>query len=104
MATARMAISSVLGTVTDTATAVSSIVSTISDGTGMLHDYVKDARRVQQDRMILNKDDSRVRLVEERAKENVQRKMDIIEWCGESTVKQEYFNEEITRLNKLFTN
>ena len=102
MATARMALGSVLGTVTDTATAISSIVSTITDGSGMMHDYVKDARNKQKLRIVADQDDYVTRLATERAKENVQRKVDIIEWCGNDTNKQTMFNDELTRLEKLF--
>jgi hypothetical protein len=102
MATARMAVSSLLGTVTDTATAVSSIVSTVSDGSGMLHDYVKDARRKQKLRIIADEDDYVTRLTEDRAKENTQRRCDINDWVKDNPEKKEIYQAELNRLKKLF--
>lgn len=103
MATARMTLGAALGTINDTATAISSVVTTISDGVGMLHDYTRDARRKQQLRMIGDEDDYINRLTEDRAKENAQRREDINNWASANPEREKYYLEELDRLKKLYT-
>lgn len=74
MATVRMAAGSVLGTVTDTANAVSSIVKSVSSGAQMLNVYVEQQLKNQTIRNVLNEVTFVENIIEENAFESTQRR------------------------------
>lgn len=77
MATTRVALSSVLGTVTSVATAVGTTFETATDGIGMLHSLVKNAARHQTLRHAAEESSFEARLIEELSMSDTVRQLEI---------------------------
>ena len=84
MATAKMTASAVLGTITDTAQSISTVVKTINDSTSMLHDFVSTARIKQQMLNAATIDNLPTVVDEDIARNNVVRRKEINDWLGSS--------------------
>lgn len=104
MATVRMAAGSVLGTVTDTANAISSTVNTISGGMGILNDMVTTMRNKRQESTLVEMISYRSNLISDAALEQVKREENIRNYIGSDPAKQEAYNNFSNKLNEAFTN
>jgi hypothetical protein len=102
MASTRMAIGAVLGTVNDAANTVSSIVNVVSDSAGMLNDYVRRQRTMQQDRTVIELHTFRTRLMEDTAKEQTIRTESLEDYFQGKTGRKECYEESYANLNSLF--
>lgn len=98
MANARVALSSVLGTVTDTANAFSSVVQTGADGIDMLHNFVKHKKREQS--LFYAADDANMiaRVEEKAAMEMSERRKEISKWIKSDPENAEIFESSIAQV------
>lgn len=102
MATARIAVSSVLDTVTNTARSVSDIVNAASGSVSMLNDFVDTAKKKQQ---MYNKATIKAlpqRIKEDIARENVERRIEIKNWIGSDESIAGMYAESLRELDDLF--
>lgn len=99
MASVRMAAGSVLGTITDTATAVSSIVNTASGSLMMLNDYVTRQRAHQQTRAIIETEDFEARLLEETSNDITQRREKIDTYLDAKEGRRAIYNAAHEKLS-----
>lgn len=102
MASTRMAIGAVLGTINDAANTVSSVVNVVSDSAGMLNDYVKRQRTMQQDRTVIELKTFRTRLMEDTAKEQTIRTEALEDYFQGKTGRKECYLESYANLESLF--
>lgn len=84
MASARMTVGTLLGTVNEVATSVSSIFDTATKSINMLNRYVSEAAEKQALRSIVDTHGFKERLVEEKTMETVTRKLEIKSFCSQS--------------------
>lgn len=96
-ATTRMTIGSILGTVQNAATAVSTTLETATVSVGMLHTYVSDAAHKQQIRSVAERDSFGVQVAEELAMAEAVRKDEVRKFCNTETRQADY-NEAYTRI------
>ena len=102
MATSRMAVGSILATVSNTANSLSSIVTTVNDGVDMLHDYVRTARTKQQlhnKAMIKNLPTI---IKEDIARDTVMRRKDISDWLKSSPELGDMYQQALSELDHIF--
>ena len=102
MATLRMAAGSMLGAVTDTANAASSVVSAISGSAGILNDYVTRARQNQQEAAVVHGISYRQNLMEDASIEAVKREENIRNYIGNDEGKKSSFSNFFTKLEQAF--
>lgn len=102
MATARMAMGTALGTITDTAIAVSSVMTTASDSIGMVHNYVRHARNKQEETQLVDMLSFRDRLIEDTAKEATQRQEEILNYLHGNPERQRLYESAQARLVDAF--
>lgn len=97
MAKAGVALNSVLSTVSDTASAVSGIVNTVSNTMDIANAFVRHHQVKQRYDHKLDMLDYKEKRLEEIAITTAERKKNIGEICKDPTV-QEYYNEAYTKL------
>lgn len=100
MATSRVALGSVLSTVTNAAAAVSSIFDTITDGVGMAQEFTKNASIKQKTRHIAEYSSFKTALVEEIAEIDTERQMRLVELRAKSEDHAKAYDANEERLNK----
>lgn len=101
MSTARMTFGTVLGTVSDAAVAVSTVLGTGIKGIQMLDQYVSDASDKQKLRSLVDMESFEVRLVEEIAMEDTERQLKLKEFMSKSQDTAELFKLNHDRITKL---
>lgn len=101
VSTARLTLGSVLGTVNEVATSVSSVFSTGTAAVGIVNRYVEDAATKQKIRSIIEMNDYSQKFREEKAMEATLRKKQIVQFCNESEENKELFKAEYDRLGNL---
>ncbi|WP_347269713.1 hypothetical protein [Rhizorhabdus histidinilytica] len=79
-----MTVGTLLGTVNEVATSVSSIFDTATKSINMLNRYVSEAAEKQALRSIVDTHGFKERLVEEKTMETVTRKLEIKSFCSQS--------------------
>ena len=84
MATARIAISSLFDTVTETAGAAQHLVKSVSSGAQMFNDYVEDARWKQQARLVTGRIGFEEQLMRERTLEIVRGRQELDKYVEEN--------------------
>lgn len=80
MANSRLALSSVLGTVSSVANSIGSIANTITTGIESVHDLALDMRSKQQERLAVTRVDYSDALIEELSENTMQRQARIAEY------------------------
>lgn len=101
-ASARGAVSSVFGTITSTAQAVTSLFDTANESVGMAAAYVETAAKKQRDSHKVDLHTSRKVLMERVAMEEAERRVDIQKFRSTSTEHDKLFVEAYTDLEALF--
>lgn len=100
MATTRIALGSVLATVSDTATAVSGVVNTISNSLDMANSFVRHQQSKQRLDQQLDLALYTERKLEEISLETAERKKKIEDHCKDPTLEI-YYNETFKKLQAL---
>jgi uncharacterized protein YqiB (DUF1249 family) len=99
MATARATTAAVLGTVTDTAGAISGLVNTISNSLDMMNAFVRHNQEKQRFDQSIDLDNYKVAKVEEYSLAEGERKKSIADRCKDPEVMN-YYNNAYSRLSK----
>ena len=102
MATTRMAFGAVLGTITDTAKAVSDLVTTAGDGIGMLHATVHQASQHQKQRHVADNVSFREELVTESSMRIAATGATALAFCRESDDNKQLFEDAQAKLLEAF--
>lgn len=102
MATARIALDSVLGTVSKTASTLTNVVGTIDAGVSMLNSFVQLHSEQQRDKHIIERETSRDLLLEESALVQAERRAELEKRFNDATFKKHY-EASYNRLANLFT-
>jgi hypothetical protein len=102
MATARIALDSVLGTVQKTANTFTNVIGTVDAGVSMLNSFVERHSTQQRDKNLVELKVSRIRLVEDTSLQIAERRAEI-----KARLKDEGFAKiyeaAYTEINELFT-
>jgi hypothetical protein len=101
MATARLTIGSVLGTVNTAAETLTGIIGTVSNGVGMVNAYVEEAAKKQQGRI---KNDQAIfitQLVIEGAEAEAEMHRGVINYCSKSSDHKRLFETAYDKYAKL---
>lgn len=98
MSTARMTFGTVLGTVSTSAVAISTIIGTGVKGINMLEKFVDDAADKQIERSLLDMESFRVRLLEEVSQEDTERGIKLEEFMAKSASHRELYELNYKRL------
>ena len=101
MATARMTFGTVLGTVSEAAVAVSTVLGAGIKTVNMLDKYVSDAATKQEIRSIVEMESFEVRLQEEVAIEDTERQVRLQGFRDKSTEHERLFKANFDRIGKL---
>jgi hypothetical protein len=101
MANARIAASSLMDTVTNTANMLSSTVNVAADSINMLGGYVSKHRIMQQKRTLIELDNFDNQLLTETTLANAKRKQEIDAYLANNQNYTQFFNEEYQRLSNL---
>lgn len=91
MATTRLATSSLLTTVTETANALGSIVNTVNNTVSMANDFVKRHRDQQQIKNAVEAGDYVTSLVEGKTREITQRREETRKWLADDPSRAEIY-------------
>jgi len=83
MATTRVALGSILGTVTDAATTISTIFGTVNSAAEIALNYVNDVKDSQEISMLLGKEDRETQILERISDDTTKRHID----------RQDYFSK-----------
>jgi len=102
MATTRMAFGSILGTVTDTAEAVSNLVKTAGLGIGMINDFVADASLDQKDRGKVHRKVFRAALLRDSKLEVAKSNLDVLKFTRESDEHKALYEQAGELLDDVF--
>ncbi|MDR5839337.1 hypothetical protein [Caballeronia sp. LZ034LL] len=101
MASARMTLGTIFGTVSDTAVAVSTTLGAVTQGVEMLDNYVKEAVYKQQQRSIAEMSSFNEKLMEELAQEDTVRQIAVQEFMGKSNKHRELYMANYNRLGRV---
>jgi hypothetical protein len=102
MATARIALDSVLGTVSKTASTITNVVSTVDAGVSMLNSFVQLHSEQQKDKHIIERETSRDLLLEESALVQAERRRELQKRFSDAEF-QKLYEASYNRLSALFT-
>ena len=100
MAQARVAAGAVLGTITDTAHAVSSVVNAVSGSLDMVNSFVRHQQEKQRFDQKLDLMDYHQRRIEEVSLIEGERRKKIADICKDPDLEG-YYNQAFTRFSKL---
>lgn len=101
MAKPALAMSSLMGTVTNTANTLSNVVNTLNDSVSIVNGYVSRHRIMQQDKNIVELHNARVRLIEDSALEITEQRIAIGAKLKDPSFKTAY-KEAYKDLSALF--
>ena len=93
MATARIAVGSILGTVTDTATTVSTVINTLGSSVDMLANYVNNAREEQEIGLFLGKEDRETQILETISLDTAKRQQETEEYLTKNPTVRTVYTE-----------
>lgn len=102
MTSLRMAGSQVLGTVSDTASAISSTVNALAGGMNIINDYVTTARNKQREANVVSMTTFRQQLMEDATLEAVKRQENIANYIGNDPTKTAAYDKFWEKLQKEF--
>ena len=103
MATARLTMGAVFGTIASTAATVTGLLDSVNAGAGMLNDYVNSAadeqrKNIKADAAVLEK-----KIIERISKEQAERRIDINKFCTKSALHLELYQEAYDEFKELFS-
>jgi hypothetical protein len=98
MSTARMTFGTILGTVSTSAVAISTVIGTGVKGINMLEKFVDDAATKQHKRSLLDMESFQTRLLEEVAQEDAERGLKLDEFMSKSAQHRELYKLNYERL------
>jgi adenylosuccinate synthase len=101
MSTNRMTFGTVLGTVTDAAVAVSTTLGTVTQGIGMLDEYVKVASLEQRARNVVRLESLAVTLQQEAAMEEIVRQKGVDEFLDKNQKYTDQYKSAVDRIGAL---
>jgi phage terminase large subunit-like protein len=100
MATARVALGSVLGTVSSVAGSIGTVANTLTTGVDMVNDWATNARLNQRKRTALNEVHADKRMLTELTTEMTNLDIEIEEFCSKSEAHAKLFNENFKVLEQ----
>ena len=101
MASAKLTLGSIFGTINDTANAVSSLVNTTTRGIGMLDAFVTKAANEQRKQHIADDAKFEETLLREFAQEQAEADLKVVEFCKKSADHERLYQKSYDRLNSL---
>lgn len=101
MATSRATVGAVLGTVTDTANAISGVVNSVANGMDMLNSYVKNEQAKQRLRHLADLSEYETVLSEQLSTQEAERKKKIADLCKDEE-SATYYNSAYSKFTTLF--
>lgn len=102
MATVRMAAGNLLGTVADTAGAISATMNTLNGGVSILNDMVQNVKHKRREATLVEMISFRDNLIDDASLDAVKRAENIMSYIGNDVNKQEKFNEFSEKLKSAF--
>lgn len=102
MATPRIAIGAVFGTINEAATSVSSLFGTATKSINMLNRFVSDAAEKQVLRSIVDTHAFKKSLIEEKTMETAMRKLEVKSFCSQSQHHAELYQATYDEFAALF--
>lgn len=102
MATVRMAAGNLLGTVADTANAVSTTMNTVAGGVSILNDMVNNIKNKRRESTLVEMISYRDNLINDASLDAVKREENIRSYIGNDEAKQKSFNDFHNKLNDAF--
>lgn len=102
MATARMTLGNVFGSISTAAETVTTTLNAASAGVGMLTAFVDKAAQDQKDRYALDSKTSREQLLIEKSQEIADMKVGVLTYCAKSKDHAQAFTEAYADLKTVF--
>lgn len=102
MATAKVAIGSIMDTITQTAISVSSVVQTANKGVGMLDALVTKVSTEQQLRYRADKHTFVKNLIREASEAQTAADLQVIQFCAKSSDHKDMFEKNFNEFSELF--
>lgn len=102
MATTRMTVGSILGTITDTANMASNLVRTASGGVDMLNRFVDSASTDQRERQVAHRATYRSNLIREASMEIAKGNAESLAFARESEDNKKLFEDAQSLLTSAF--
>lgn len=104
MATVRMAAGNLLGTVADTANAISTTMNTVAGGVSILNDMVNNIKNKRRESTLVEMISYRDNLINDASLDAVKREENIRSYIGNDEGKQKSFNDFHSKLEAAFEN
>lgn len=104
MASTRMAFGAIMGTITNTASAVSDLANTVGDSVGMLNKFVESASIDQRERHVVHRTTFREQLIREASMEIAKGDAETLVFCKESEENKQLFENAQSKLLAAFDN
>lgn len=102
MATVRMAAGNLLGTVADTANALSTTMNTVAGGISILNDMVNNVKNKRRESTLVEMISFRDNLINDASLDAVKREENIQNYIGNDPAKQQSFQEFQEKLQTAF--
>lgn len=102
MATVRMAAGNLLGTVADTANALSTTMNTVAGGVSIFNDMVNNIKNKRRESTLVEMISYRDNLINDASLDAVKREENIRSYIGNDEAKQKSFNEFHNKLQTAF--
>lgn len=102
MATVRMAAGNLLGTVADTANAISTTMNTVAGGVSILNDMVNNIKNKRRESTLVEMISYRDNLINDASLDAVKREENIRSYIGSDEGKQKSFNDFHSKLEAAF--
>lgn len=93
MTSARMTLSAVLGTVTETASTVTNVVKTVSDAVTIGNRFVESAMIDQKDRQVIHRKTFRDQLLRDSRMEVARSNAEVLDFVNESEQNKELYTQ-----------
>lgn len=100
MATSRITLGAVLGTVQEAAAATTTTLNSVTQGVGMLNRFIAKHSEEQRVTYALDMEDFRKKLLQEKSMEDAERKKVVREYCKDPENKSAY-EESYNRLSAI---
>lgn len=102
MATVRMAAGNLLGTVADTANAISTAMNTVAGGVSILNDMVNNIKNKRRESTLVEMISYRDNLINDASLDAVKREENIRSYIGNDEGKQKSFTDFHSKLEEAF--
>lgn len=101
VASARMTLGTVLGTLSTAANTVTNVLDAASASIGMANAYVNNAANQQKKRILKDSSTFDERLIEEHGQETALRQVEIMKFCGQSAQHAKFYNDAAEKMREI---